>query len=77
MAARICVHDLGLAAFDDGLFQSLNLKARIQPVGKPPGLTLARRPVHDDYQIQKAFAYWNVGDVSAPDLIGLRDCWLL
>ena len=34
---------------------------------------MARRPIHDRHQIQKAALHRDVGDVGAPDLIGPVD----
>ena len=54
----------------DSLFQRLNAKAGIQRIGKLLSQNLAVRPVHNSLQIQKAIFNENLGDITAPNLIG-------
>lgn len=41
--------------------------------GRAPCQHLARRPIHDRDQIKKATAHWDVGDITAPNMVRSRD----
>ena len=73
LAALVTVHDLRLAVFGDGLFQGLDAKISFHTIGQPPAQNLAAVPVHNSHQIQKPALHGNVGDIHAPDLVGLCD----
>jgi len=64
------VHDLGRPELVDGLAERFEAELGLQRVRYPPGQHLAGKPVHDGHQIQEAFPHGDVGDVTAPDLIG-------
>ena len=76
LPALVRIHYLWLAISGDSHFQSLNAKAGIQHIGKPPGQNLTGRPIIDCHQIHKAVLDGDVGDVAALNLIGPRDCEL-
>ena len=61
------IHNLGLAVFGDGFLQGFDAKADIQCVGQAPGQHLARRPIHNRDQIEKAAPHGDVSDVTAPN----------
>ncbi|CDH44835.1 hypothetical protein BN874_1920002 [Candidatus Contendobacter odensis Run_B_J11] len=67
----IAVEDFRNAGTGQSLFQSRQAKVGLQGVGQRPAQDLATVPVHDRHQVQKALAHRDVGDVRAPDLIGL------
>ena len=69
LAALVGIHDLGRAELMDRLVQRLEAEVGLQRVGDAPGQNLAREPVHDGHQIEKAAALRDVGNVGAPDLI--------
>ncbi len=50
----IRVEDLRAAMARQRLLQGLHTTGRVQRIGQPPRQYLARRPVHDRHQIQKA-----------------------
>ena len=69
----IRVHYFRLSIFGNSFFPSLNAKAGIERIGRPPGQNLTGRPIHNRHQIQKAVLDRNVGNVAAPNLIRPRD----
>lgn len=56
-----------------GVLERFNTEARIEGVGQPPTQNTATVPVDDGHQIHKPFGQTDVGDVRAPDLVGMRD----
>ena len=53
----------------DRLVQRLDAEVGLKRVRDAPGQNLPGKPVHDDHQIDEAFADRQVGDVGAPDLV--------
>lgn len=67
------VEDLWGAVFDKGLFECLDAESGVQRIGEPPRKHFSGSPVHDGYQVHESPCHGDVGDVGAPDLIGLVD----
>jgi hypothetical protein len=61
----------GRLTIPQGFFQNLNTEVPLQGVGQPPGEHIPAVPIHDGHQIQEASSHGDVGNVGAPDLVGL------
>ena len=73
LAALVRVEDLRLSIALQGGVQRFQAETRILGDRQLPRQHVARVPVHDRHQIHKAVRQWNVGDISAPDLVGRVD----
>lgn len=73
LRSLVRVHYLWLAVFGDGFAQCLDAEAGVQSVREPPRQHLARRPIHDRYQIQEPTPHWDVGNITAPNLVRARN----
>ena len=58
---------LGMA---QGFFEGFEAEGGLKGVGDPPGDHIARKPVHDRYEVQKPPGHRYIGNITAPDLIG-------
>ena len=70
LGALIGVHDLGWTELVDGFVQCIDAKLSFQRVRYPPRQNLACVPVHDSHEIQESAPHRQIGDVSAPNLVG-------
>jgi hypothetical protein len=73
LAALIRIEDLRAAVSIQRLLERLDAEPGIERVRQPPGQHVARRPIHDRDQIQKAAPDRNVGDVGTPDVVRSLD----
>jgi len=69
LTALICVEYLWRTITLYGLLQSLNAKARIHAVRQTPAQHMARGPIHDRHQIQKAASHGDKSNIRAPDMV--------
>jgi len=67
------LEDVGPAIAAQGVFQAVDAELRLQGVGQPPGQHATRVPVDDGDQVDKPMRQADVGDISAPYLVGPGD----
>ena len=73
LRSLIRVEDLGGAIEGERLLQGRHAEVGRHGVGESPAEHLARVPVHDRHQVEETLLEGNVGDVGAPDVIGVID----
>ena len=72
LAPLVGVEDLRLT-FCQGRFQSSQAELRLQTVGEFPAQHIAAEPIHHGHQVEKAVFHRNIGDIGAPNLVGIGD----
>ena len=73
LAALVGIEDLGTAMLGDRLLDGVDAEIGREAVGKPPGHHVARKPIHDDEQVEETVAHRDVRNIGAPGLIGAID----
>ncbi len=73
LAALVGVEDFRRGVSDQRLGLGLDAEPGVHGVRQPPGENMARRPIHNCDQIQKAALDRDVGDVGAPHPVGAVD----
>ena len=69
----IGVEDLRPSILSDRLLNRFEAEVRGQRIGEPSCQHPTTRPVQDGKQVHEVPAYRKIGDISCPDLVGMRD----
>ena len=72
LCALVGIEDLG-STFAERLAQSIETEDAVQGVGELPSEHVAAVPVDDSNQVHEAAQHRHIGDVSAPDLVDMRN----
>ena len=72
LCALVGVEDLG-PTLAECLAQRIETEDAVQGVGQLPGEHIAAVPVDDSNQVHEATPQRHIGDVSAPDLVDMRN----
>lgn len=73
LAASIGILDLERAVFGCRGVQRCNPEVYMHRIRQPPSQDFARRPIHDDYRVEKAVLDSHRGDIGTPDLVRAVD----